>query len=271
MVIIDPQRCIGCGLCATDCFSRNLKLADGKMTVKRACMECGHCVALCPVRAVTISDDPDEPLYDYDPKTMTLDPDNLLRFIQFRRSCRDFRPQPVEREKWEMMLQAGRFTATGSNLQDVSYYIVQDRLEEFKPLVWEGLHSITPAAARGELADIDPTAQTYAHMWQRCYEKYRQNPKEDAMFFNAPAVLVIASKLAHHSELVASKVELMAYAQSLGCLYTGFVRRGITYGSQARAFLGLTGGENITCMLMGYPTHRYLRTVPRKAVQAHWF
>lgn len=144
MVIIDSQKCIGCGLCATDCFSHNLKLAGGKMTVKRACMECGHCVALCPAQAVTISDYPAEPLYDYDPKSMHLDPTNLLRFIQFRRSCRDFRPQRVEREKWEMMLQAGRFTPTGSNLQDVSYYIVQERLDEFKPLVWEGLHSITP-------------------------------------------------------------------------------------------------------------------------------
>ncbi len=265
MVIIDSQKCIGCGLCATDCFSHNLKLAVGKMTVKRACMECGHCVALCPAQAVTISDYPAEPLYDYDPKSMHLDPTNLLRFIQFRRSCRDFRPQRVEREKWEMMLQAGRFTPTGSNLQDVSYYIVQERLDEFKPLVWEGLHSITPAAARGELADTDPTAQTYAAMWQRCYEKYQQNHDDDVMFFNAPAVLIIASELAHHSELVASNVELMAYAQGLGCLYTGFVRRGITYGAQARQFLGLTGRENITCMLVGYPTHKYLRTVPRKA------
>lgn len=47
------------------------------------------------------------------------------------------------------MLQAGRFTPTGSNLQDVSYYIVQERLDEFKPLVWEGStasHRLLPAA-----------------------------------------------------------------------------------------------------------------------------
>jgi nitroreductase/NAD-dependent dihydropyrimidine dehydrogenase PreA subunit len=270
MVIIDPQKCIGCGLCASDCFSHNLKRADGKMAVRHNCMECGHCVALCPTGAVTISDYPDEPLYDYAPAVMALDPNNLLRAMQFRRSCRDFQPRPVEREKLEMLVQAGRFTPTGSNLQDVSYFIVQDQLDAFKPMVWEGLHNITDAAARGDLAATDPTAQTYAPMWKRCYEKYCQNPADDVMFFNAPAVFIVKSELAHHSELVASRVELMAYALGLGCLFTGFVRRGITYGEAARTFLGLTGQENITCLLVGYPTHKYQRTVPRKAAQATW-
>ena len=34
MVSIDTAKCVGCGQCAADCFNHNLKLVDGKMTVK---------------------------------------------------------------------------------------------------------------------------------------------------------------------------------------------------------------------------------------------
>ena len=236
-------------------------------------MDCGHCVAICPTGAVSISDYPPQPLYDYDPKLMNIDPTNLLRFIQFRRSCRRFQDRPVEKEKLDMMVQAGRFTATGGNLQDVSYVIVQEQLQTLRPMVWEGLHSITEPAARGELADVDPTAVNYADLWRRCYEKYQRdpnNPNNDVIFFNAPAIIIVKSELAHHAQLAASNVELMAYAQGLACLYTGFLRRGIVYGEQAREFLHITGKENMLCMLVGYPVQKYRRTVPRKEANALW-
>ncbi|MDD3165250.1 MAG: nitroreductase family protein [Oscillospiraceae bacterium] len=273
MVIIDSAKCIGCGQCAPDCFNHNLKPVGGKMTVKRACMECGHCIAICPTEAISLDDYPAQPLYPYDPAAMQIAPENLLRFIQFRRSCRRFVDRKVERSKLALMLEAGRFTATGANLQDVSFSVIQDSLPQFKALCWESLHHVTAAAARGELAATDPTASNYARLWQRSYEKYQldpANPENDAMFFNAPAVIVVKGRFAQHAELVASNVELMAYTQGLACLFTGFVRRSVLYGSKVQDFLGMDGKEFVLCMLVGYPAQTYRRTVPRKALQADW-
>ena len=40
------------------------------------------------------------------------------------------------------ILQAGRFTPTGGNIQDVHYIFIQDNLETFKKMIWDGLNTI---------------------------------------------------------------------------------------------------------------------------------
>lgn len=42
-----------------------------------------------------------------------ISPVRLLNFIKFRRSVRHYKNKPVEKEKLERILEAGRYTATG--------------------------------------------------------------------------------------------------------------------------------------------------------------
>ena len=88
MVIIDKEKCIGCGKCITDCVARNLEFVDNKANVKGACLQCGHCVAICKSDAVTIPeyDMDDVEIVDLDNK---INPNLLLKCIKSRRSIRD--------------------------------------------------------------------------------------------------------------------------------------------------------------------------------------
>ena len=89
-VIIDREKCIGCGECAADCVSHHIVIEDSRArTLGNRCIECGHCYAICPVQAV------DMPGYDLTGLEGTLDmsalgADRLLTAMESRRSARRF-------------------------------------------------------------------------------------------------------------------------------------------------------------------------------------
>ena len=73
MVNIDNEKCIGCGLCVSDCVADNIVIENGKATLINSCLQCGHCVAVCPMNAVTI---PDYDMNDVEEFAEWLRPDN---------------------------------------------------------------------------------------------------------------------------------------------------------------------------------------------------
>lgn len=127
MVQIDSKKCVGCGLCAADCISLNIQVEAGKANVQDACFLCGHCVAICPKNAVSIPEYDMEDVENYEEGKFTLEADQFLRSIKFRRSIRDFKPQIVEQEVLERLLQAGRYTATAKNSQNCCFVFVQEK------------------------------------------------------------------------------------------------------------------------------------------------
>lgn len=54
-IIIDTDKCIGCGLCSKVCVAHNLVINNNKMnTVLDNCVMCGQCSAVCPKKAITL-------------------------------------------------------------------------------------------------------------------------------------------------------------------------------------------------------------------------
>ena len=51
---IDPAKCIGCGICAKNCPTQNIKLEDGKAVSSDKCTMCYRCVNHCPKQAMTL-------------------------------------------------------------------------------------------------------------------------------------------------------------------------------------------------------------------------
>lgn len=258
MIQID-EKCVGCGICVKDCISQRLVVENGKAHATGPCLECGHCAALCPRNAVSILD---YDMEDIEESEFSLDPEELLCSIKSRRSIRSYKPMPVEQMKLDMLLQAGRYTATAKNSQDCHFVFVQKELDTLKELVWKSIDEIEAAGFR----NIPKEALPYIDFNRR----RKANPADDYLFRNAPVVLFIASDYPLDAGLAAQNVELMANALDLGALYNGFLARITDRNDALKEWLGIPQKNIHACMLLGYPNVRYLRTAPRKKANVSW-
>ncbi|MCT4607506.1 MAG: nitroreductase family protein [Marinisporobacter sp.] len=272
MINIDKEKCIGCGKCVQDCISRHLEISEGKAKRKSLnCIKCGHCIAICPKDAVSIDEYDMEEVKNYNKEEFSINPDYLLNFIKFRRSVRQFENKEVEEEKICKIIESGRFTQTGINLQDVSYVVVREGLQELKAMTLETLNKIGENILHNLTPEIMPFKK-YADMWIQMYQEYKKNPNgNDKLFFNAPAVIIVTANSTINGTLASSNMELMTNALGLGTFFSGFFVKAAQENKRIMEFLGVEKGKQIvTCMIVGYPKVKYLRTVPRKEAQVYW-
>ncbi|OOM81855.1 ferredoxin [Clostridium puniceum] len=272
MMNVNSEKCIGCGICVKDCFLNCIEVVDRKAKINNVtCMKCGHCIAVCPKSAVSTDEYDMEEVEEYNEAKFKIESDNLLNFIKFRRSVRQFKDKDVETEKLLKIIEAGRFTQTATNAQNVSYIVVKDNIEQLKEMVLENLKN------RGEelLKNLNPQTlpfKRYAELWIRMYNEYRENPKmNDKLFFNAPALILVVSESSINGGLASSNMELMTNAQGLGTFFSGFFALAAQGDEKIRKILGLEGNKEIvTCMVIGYPNVKFIRTAPRKNVSISW-
>lgn len=117
MVTINQDACTGCGRCIKDCIAGTISLQDHKARSAGSCLLCGHCVAVCPTGAVSIPEYDMEDVEELAPEEAALETGRLLKAIKSRRSIRSYKQMPVSRSYMELLLQAGRYTATARNTQ----------------------------------------------------------------------------------------------------------------------------------------------------------
>ena len=262
MVVIDRKKCIGCGLCAADCPAEKLTVTDGKAVYTPECIQCGHCVAVCPRAAVSIPEYDMADVEEYDRKTFTVDPENFLHAVKFRRSIRNYREKAISREVLERILEAGRYTATAKNRQACRFIVLQEELSAFREYLWGQLPELAE--------EMKKTAPHYSMMFKFMYRRRRKDPKDDPLFFNAPACIFIASDTLLDGGLAAANIENMAVAEGAGVLYSGYIQR-ITEGwKPLKEWLGIGDTPVACCMLIGYPAVAYKRTAPRKKADITW-
>ncbi|MBU6136619.1 nitroreductase family protein [Clostridium tertium] len=272
MMKVDKEKCIGCSLCINDCIVRDINLVDGKANINNiTCFKCGHCIAVCPKNAVSTDEYNMEDVKDYNKEDFEINEDNLLNFIKFRRSIRNFKNKDVESEKLLKIIEAGRFTQTGSNSQDVSYIVIKDGIDELREMTLESLSQMGQGILNN-LTEETMKFKTYAEMWVNMYEDYKVDHKKgDRLFFNAPAVILVLSNSQVNGALASSNMELMTNALGLGTFFSGFFIRAAQGNKKIMDYLGLDESKQIvTCMVIGYPNIKYLRTTPRKNAEIIW-
>lgn len=251
-IVIDEEKCIGCGLCVKDCPNSCIRLKDDKACADGpVCIECGHCYAICPRNAISIAgydcaDDPVVPMTE-------IDGDTFLSAIKSRRSVRNFTAQPVEEEKLAKILEAGRYCPTGANAQNVTYTILGSRQAEAEQicvkLFRKGKKVLAPFS--GFLKKIDIT--------------------DDFFFKGTPLVVVVSGKSDINAGLASAYMELMANSLGLGVLYSGFFVACTKLSKKLKKLLLLPKGYKVvSCMVIGYTDIKYRRIAPRKPLKVKY-
>lgn len=264
MIIIDSNKCIGCGLCVRDCFPGALTMEERnpRFAYSDRCIGCGHCIAVCPTEAVSDDTlDMNEVLSQQPEKT----PENLLLSMQMRRSCRHFTAEVVSEHDLNMILEAARYCPTAKNLQGTRYIAVKESISELLDAALEGLGH---AGRQIQKTATDPNELRRANNFINWSEIRRTNKNFDPLFFHAPLVLMFVSDGdVRDPAAAASYAELMAYHLGLGCLYSGYFTACSDISPKVREILGLNPEEKVVrCLVLGHPDVKFLRSVPRKPV-----
>lgn len=263
-LVIDREKCTGCGLCAADCLRNCLEVKDGRAVfTNNKCFYCGHCVAVCPAGAIAIPELPMEQVRELN--GVRIDPDQLQLFMSGRRSIRHYLERPVEREKLEAILETGRMSPTASNLQNLRFVVIQERLPEIRTQVAETLYQHADEIA----------AEKKNPIYKDKFIQNRQNIAQgnDTLFFHAPALVVVIEQgySVVSGAMAASRMELTAAALGLGVCYNGFFVFAAERDPELRAALGCSRSDNIAAAFtVGYPDITFRRTAPRLPARVKW-
>lgn len=251
-ILVDLDKCIGCGLCVKECPAHNIGLKNRKAhTLLSDCVFCGHCTAVCPKEAVSISGYPIDTSENR--KAEPLNPHQILNVIRNRRSIRKFQDKSVPKEILHQILEAGRLTHTAKNMQDVSYIVLDKEKDKAEQLAVSLFTKLKP------LMDFFmPLA--------------RQNTiHKHFFFFKAPIVIVILAKDKTNGVLAAQNMEFVAEANGLGVLFSGYFTAAANVSFKLKKALNIPKGKHAAMTLvLGYPDTAYLRPAPREDMHARY-
>lgn len=275
MIKVNTEKCIGCGLCSQDCFLREINITEGKaVPVNKTCFDCGHCVAICPVNAITPLEGAEE-VEEMKPSAYQVDSQKMLNLIRFRRTIRKYKKDAIDRDAFHDVLEAGRCSPTGTNSQEIRFVVFEKDRKELKEAALNALNAL----ADDTLADEQSPKimKVYAQMWKRMHREYFEDGM-DRLFYDAPAVVAVIANTKYNKltppldgGIACANMELVARTHGLGTCYIGFLKRAVIKSQELSDLIGIGPGEELmTSFCIGYPDVTYFRTVPRKKDKVTW-
>ena len=258
-ILVDKEKCTGCCLCTDDCQRHVLEIQNKKaVVVNPRCLKCGHCMAVCPENAIKL-DGFDDEILDMPAEPVFLDEKKLFTHLKFRRSVRQYKNTPVEKEKIEKIIEAGRLTPTASNMQNVRYIVVENEIGDIEDEVLAQYRQL-----------IKPTS-IQRHIIKMPFKPSPERLKRGFLFQKAPVAILVISPSEINACLAAMSMELMAESLGLGTVYVGLFTRPADRNKKLREKLGIAKEEKIAaCLALGYSNVRYLRSVPKHKADVTW-
>lgn len=264
------KKCKKDGICAAECPVKVIA-QDGDNVPKpteigeKLCINCGHCVAVCPHGAFSLTKMSVESCPPVN-KELILGPEQAEQFLRSRRSIRTYKDKPVDRETLTKLIEIARYAPTGHNFQPVNWTVIYDGKEldrlirividwmrdsiKNQPALAEMMH-FSGIVAAWDLGvnivsrDAPHLIVTHAH---------KINPSGQSSCTNAIAYL-----------------ELMAGSLGLGTCCCGFFDAALAFYKPMREALALPKDHvGLGSVLVGYPKYKYHRMPERYEPPINW-
>ncbi len=271
---IDKYKCTGCGLCVEQCSHEILKPeSNGKIRIQDGyCIECGHCIAVCPTGALGVN--------GKIPESVAVCPASaeMLSILRSRRSMRKFLSKDVEDEKLRELADYVRFAPTGTNSEATQVVFVKspekiqkltDKLMKF----YIRLNRITSFFLVRWLVLLFFPKEKALEMKKslvRMIKRYKE--KKDPLFHHSPVVVFMVfygrNASTPKDDACYALYNLVLGAESMGlatCINELSVVAYKRMKRKIRRILGLPKQAKIySCTSLGYPAYSYKRMVFRK-------
>ena len=258
---VDTEKCIKCEQCAKDCLWGVIEMDEYPVIPaerESSCIECQHCLAVCPTAALSIlGKDPEQilPLKGAFPT-----PESMERLIMGRRSTRRYKKEGVDPKLIHHLLEITSHAPTAVNQRNTVLTVIGDpvAMDRFRKEVTEAALQV---AREGK---IPPELKRMEKYLEGCAKGY------DIIFRNAPHLLVASAPPDTYSpqadcHIAMSYFELLANSHGIGTVWNGIFRVVATgLVPEIGAKLGIPEDHQIVCaMSFGLPDVKYHRTVQR--------
>jgi len=268
---IDRDKCNGCGVCFEECPARVILIEEPEALPSLVeggdlrCINCGHCVVVCPTGALchrTMKPEECAPIS----KRLLPSATQLEHLMKSRRSIRAYKEKPVEREKLAKLMDIARYAPSGHNMRPVHWLVIVDR-EEVKRLgglVADWLRSMIQAV---------PSLVDTFH-WDVLVSAWDSGI--DMLMRGAPHLIVahahpVGALPQVDCNIALTYMELAAYSMGLGACWNGYFQLASTAYPPIMEALQLPEGHQVYgAMMIGYPKYKYRRIPLRKEPTVIW-
>jgi nitroreductase len=258
-------------MCAKECPAQIIVLNDKDTfptlmeNSEESCINCGHCVAICPHGALTLSTMSLAECPSIQHKLLP-GAGPIKQLLMARRSIRFYKNRVVARDLLEELIDTVRYAPTGSNKQQVQWMVFENPSEVNR------LASMVIDFARLMLPLT--TDETMAKSMERKIAAWDKG--RDPMLRGAPHLIVVHSQadlpFAEADCVIAlTYLELYAYAKGLGTCFAGYLTAAANFHEPLAQALGLPQGHKcFGAVMLGYPQYKYTRIPTRNAPVVTW-
>ncbi|MDR0311360.1 MAG: nitroreductase family protein [Acidobacteriota bacterium] len=264
LLIIDEKKCRKDGICARECPAAVINLSENSIPeilpdTEARCMDCGHCVAICPhdaLRHARISAAGSPAIQP----ALVIDAARAEQFLRSRRSVRRYHAKPVEKEKIQRLIEVARYAPTAGNGQSVEWIVIGDgeRLRRIRVLTVDFMRELVKNPQAVAAAPYLPA--TIA-AW---------DAGNDSILRGAPTLVTAIAPASARLGLVdltlaLSYLDVFAQSMGLGTCWAGLVSGALENSAAVREAACIP--ENYThyySIMLGYPAVQYHRLPERK-------